>query len=60
VNDTGGSPEGTLAEQAQNQNAKMQVLIVVMGQLIAASRALLARLPGVGKDDSQLPPDVRS
>ena len=45
--------EGTLADQAQEQNSTLKRLIEVVAQLIGTSRELLARLqPG----DKAVPP----
>ena len=54
MEDSERSQEGTLADQAQEQNSTLKRLIEVVAQLIGTSRELLARLqPG----DKATPPD---
>jgi hypothetical protein len=53
--DTDCSQGDRLVEQVEKQNTRLQVLIERIGQLIAASRALLQRLRSTHNDDPSPP-----
>ena len=57
VNDGDSSHNDTILEQVQRQNATMRGLIDAVGRLIAASRALVARL--AGDTEGGPPPDTK-
>jgi hypothetical protein len=58
VNDGDDGQDETLPAQVQRQNATLQALIDAIGQLVAASRALLMKLQGGNSEEP--PGDTKS